>query len=227
MLGVGRETAARMMRRLDPRRADESLLARVMGEYKSGSVESYARAVDTMAAQRLSFEEYVLELALLGLHGRTHTPDQYAAALGKRLRLGIRISVLSNAEFIRGSGDAVVSGGSLGRLIRIPNMQDVSVEVPTGLSPWLHQFTIAHELGHLAAAHPAPITVEGGELTAHFAIQPPRRRLARKPPLTSGLPPQILEDLYEAEADLRAQYTIVTASLGPVAVGTSRLTQIG
>jgi hypothetical protein len=52
-------------------------------------------------------------------------------------------------------------------------------------------------------------------------------RLARKPPLVSGLPPEALDDLYEAEADLRAQYAIITSSLGPVAAQTSRLSQIG
>lgn len=233
MLGVGagkRGKAAKIfgtLVTLVPRRRERESLASVTEAYEAGSAESYDRALDGLAAERLPFEEYVRELAMLGLHDRTHTTDQYAAALEDRLRYRIKISILSNAEFAKESEDPAYSSEALGRLIFIPRTRDVSVEVPAGLSPWLHQFTIAHELGHLAAAHPPRKNGDRDEPADRDGTSSPRPRLARKPPLTSGLSPRVLEDLYEAETDLRAQYAIFTASLGPVAVRTSKLTQIG
>jgi hypothetical protein len=206
-------------------------LARVQRAYEAGSEAEKRVAVEALAAERLPFEEYVLELTLLGLRDRKHSPDEYAAALGPRVRKRVGISVLSNAEFELGAEDAVDIDGSFGRLVFVPESDEVRVEVPAGLSPWLHLFTVGHELGHLAAAHP-PRVAASSSAAAEVAgtegrAQPLPHRLARKSPLVSGLPPEALDDLYEAEADLRAQYAIITSSLGPVAAQTSRLSQIG
>ena len=225
MLGVGSKNIATLLRSLRARRDQGSSLEDLEDMYRSGSA-SYSQAVDGLAAERVPFEDYVGELAKLGLHGRTHDSDEYAAVLGVLIHRRIIIAILSNAEFARGSEGPTGSGRPLGRLIFVPGSDAVSVEVPTGLSPWLHQFTVAHELGHLAAAHPPRTVSERGTLLERDGGELSHYRLARRPPLTSGLPDRVLADLYEAEADLRAQYAMVTASLGPVALRTSKLTQI-
>jgi hypothetical protein len=217
----GRGGATGLLKGLAARRAGGAL-ARVESAFESGSDEERRAALEALASERLPFEEYVLELTLLGLRGRKHSPDEYAAALGTRVRKRVGISVLSNAEFFLGADDAVDVDGSFGRLVFAAEGDEARIEVPAGLSPWLHQFTVGHELGHLAAGHP-PRTTAGAQSRA----EPPLHRLARRPPLVSGLPPDALDDLYEAEADLRAQYAIITGSLGPVAAQTSRLSQIG
>lgn len=226
----GRGGATGLLKGLAARRADGSLL-RARRAYESGGEEERRAALEALAARRLPFEEYVLELAMLGLRGRRHSTGEYAAAIGARLRKSVEIAVLSEAEFELGARGAADVDGSFGRLVFAPEGDEVRVEVPAGLSPWLHQFTVAHELGHLAAAHPPRVqaspsgAVRRTGVAGWADVWP--RRLARKPPLVSGLPPEALDGLYEAEADLRAQYAIITGALGPVTVQTSRLSQIG
>lgn len=210
----------------------EGSVLRVRKAYDSGSGEEQRVALEALAADRLPFEEYVLELTLLGLHGRKHSLEEYAAALGAYIERRVEIAVLSNAEFDLGARGLTNAPVGFGRLVYAAEGTEVRVEVPAGLSPWLHQFTAAHELGHLAAAHPpipaSPLArAREAQDTGTQGRYEPQRRLARKSPLISSLPPEALNGLHEAEADLRAQYAIITCSLGTMTVETSRLSQIG
>lgn len=220
------------LKTLTARYAEGSLL-RTRRAYDSGSGAERRVALEALAADRLPFEEYVLELALLGLHGRKHSLEEYAVALGTYTDRRVEIAVLSNAEFDLGAPGPANADGAFGRLVLAAEGTEARVEIPAGLSPWLHQFTVAHELGHLAAAHPPqipgsplPPAREAQDAGAEGRDGSPRR-LARKPPLVSGVPPEALNGLHEAEADLRAQYAIITGSLGGMTVQTSRLSQIG
>lgn len=208
----------------------ESSLEQVEEAYASGSQEDRQRYIQELAAHRLPFEEYVRELAVLGLRNREYSTEDYAVALGDRIGRRVEISRLSEAEYSLGSYSAADAGDSFGRLVFVPGAPEIQVEIPVGLSPWLHRFTVGHELGHLAAAHPPRIfTVASGAGLAdsNIDIESPPVRLARRPPLLEGdLPRAALETLYEEEADLRAQYAIITGNLGPTVAQTSKLSQI-
>lgn len=211
-------------------RHEEASLIRVKQAYSAGSEEEQHLAVSALAASRLTFEEYVRELAVLGLRKREHSAEDYAAALGTRIGRQVGISVLSKAEYMWGGHSAADVEDSFGRLVFVPQSTEIRVEVPEDLSPWLHHFTVGHELGHLAAAHPPLLSTVGASAgtgsSAGSGFVPPVR-LARKPPLLAGdLPPEGLVMLYEAEADLRAQYAIITGNLGPVVTQNSKLSQI-
>ena len=201
-------------------RTSPNVVDRIWEAYEDGSERERLGAVAALAAERLSYEEFVMELSLLHLRDRPYSCHDYARNLSQYLGRSIEISVLSNAEFARPQQDIIGDdGSSFGRLVLIQDRDDLYIEVPCSLSPWLLQYTVFHELGHLAAGHP-PRTADG------VRLPPSGRQLARRPPLVSGLPQKALEDLYEAEADLRAEYAIITGSLGPIAVQTARLSQI-
>ena len=231
MPAMQRSRAPGLLARLAARRAESPLL-RVRRAYDDPGLEGQRRAaLEALASHRLPFEEYVLELALLDLRGRKFSPEGYAAALGSHIHKRVEIAVLSKAEFELGAHQGAEVDGSFGRLVFVAEDDEVRVEVPAGLSPWLHQFTVSHELGHLAAGHPPrvpiPSSITQPRETAVNRAEPSPNRLARKPPIVTGLQSEALDSLYEAEADLRAQYAIITGSLGPVTVQTSRLSQIG
>lgn len=208
----------------------ESALKQVEVAYASDSQEDRQHSIQELAAHRLPFEEYVRELAVLELRNQEYSTDDYAVALGSRIGRRVEISRLSEAEYTLGSYAAADADDSFGRLVFVPGKPEIRVEVPVGLSPWLHQFTVTHELGHLAAAHPPRISTVSpgaGPAESNIDIEPPPVRLARRPPLLEGdLPSEALVALYEAEADLRAQYAIITGNLGPVVARTSKLSQI-
>ena len=207
---------------------ETSSLKQVEEAYVSGTEENRQRYIQELAAHRLPFEEYVRELAVLNLRKREYSTEDYAKALGDRIGRRVDILRLSEAEYTLGCYPAADTGASFGRLVFVPGMPEIRVEVPVGLSPWFHQFTVGHELGHLAAAHPPRTVVPGTDPTdSNIDIKPPSLRLARRPPLLGGdLPHEALIALYEAEADLRAQYAIITGNLGPAVAQTSKLSQI-
>lgn len=195
-------------------------LDEVRRAYAANCETTQVAAVEALATERLPYEEYVLELTLLGLRDGPYSGDDYARGLGRYLGWSISIAVLSNAQFLQTNARLAGRGASFGRLTFSEHSDEASIELPGSLSPWLHEHTLFHELGHLAAGHP-PRLLSGGH-----RLEPPHEYLARREPLVSGLPQQALDDLYEAEADLRAEYAIITGSLGQVAIQTSRLTQI-
>jgi hypothetical protein len=172
--------------------------------------------VAAFVASLIPYEEYVRELALLGLKGTPFTGDAYSEALANKLDVRIRILRPTNVALER---------RQLGRTTRHPDSGDVTVEIPVRLGRgWLYNYTLLHELGHVAAGHP-PLPPDLDEATL-ADLEPPDERLARKAPLTSGLPKGALGDLYEAEAELRAQHGMLAGSLGELALGTERLNQV-
>jgi hypothetical protein len=181
-----------------------------------GAPESQRReAVAALAEARLPYEEWALELTLLGLNDRPYDCARYSAALGGHLNRRFVVRELDPSRFAN-EGSSL----GLGRLVYEEGADDAIVEVPRGLRPYLYEFTVFHELSHAAAGHP-PRCQKTGE-----RLPPPRARLARRDPLVDGLPQDVLDELYEAEADLRAEYAVVTGSLGSVALQTARLSQI-
>lgn len=73
----------------------KSSLEQVEEAYASGSQEDRQRSIQELAAHRLPFEEYVRELAVLGLRNREYSTEDYAAALGDRIGRRVEISRLS------------------------------------------------------------------------------------------------------------------------------------
>lgn len=171
------------------------------------------RAVEGFVARRLPLEEYVRELALLGLKGEPHLAEDYVRALSEYREVPIfltRIGAPGDDSFV-----GRTEYGPAGITIRIP---------PRIKSWWLYQYTAFHEAGHVAADHP-PRFVRGGTAPPG-ELRLPRKRLARRPPVEEGLPEEALLDLYEAEADLRAEYAMLTSSLGPAALEAPKLNQV-
>lgn len=173
--------------------------------------------VAAFVAGLIPYEQYMRELVLLGLKGVPFTGDAYSEALADKLDLRIRILRPTNVALER---------RRLGRTTRHADSRDLlTIEIPVRLGRgWLYNYTLLHELGHVAAGHPPlPPDLPAEALTD---LEPPDERLARKVPLTSGLPKGALGDLYEAEAELRAQHGMLAGSLGQLALGTERLNQV-
>ena len=181
------------------------------------AAEAAWRAVVSEAVAGLvPYEEYVRELSLLGLKGVPFTGDVYSEALATKLGVLIRTVRPTNVAMDR---------RELGRATWTAKPPELLVEVPVRLGRgWLYQYTLLHEMGHIAAGHsPLPVDLPDD---APVALDPPPKRLARKPPLTQGLPKGALRDLYEAEAELRAQHGMLAGSLGELSLGTERLNQV-
>lgn len=181
------------------------------------ATRTWRTACRDFAAQALPYEEYIRELAMLGLRGRPHAGEDYRAAL--EAYLGLRIAIVRPPNVAFGANSRVLGRTSYG-----PGLREVTVEIPRRLSWWLYQYTLLHELGHVAAGHPP---CSPNEHTGEIALgNPPPERLARKHPLTKGLAAEAFKDLYEAEAELRVEHAFLAGALGQGALATDKLTQV-
>lgn len=199
-------------------------LQQVAEAYSTGTSAQRATAVATLAEDRLPYEEYIRQLALLGLHKSDNSLEDHSEALGRKIGCSIHVRRVSTWEYERNKLPGTAHMDSLGRLVLIPGSTDVYIEVPSSLSPWLYHYVVRHEFGHLSCSH--PLRVSDADSSGTAWTHPPTDRLCRNAPIVSELPEQALIDLYEAEADLCAEYGMMTASFGADAVETTRLSQI-
>lgn len=160
--------------------------------------------------------EFARELGVLGLQGQSHTAEIYASALSSYL--GKEICIVRIPAFDSDLGE-------LGRTLYLKRESRIKIEVSLRVSWWLYQYTLLHELGHIAAGHPPAIfDKETGDLSGFG--EPPAKWLASQPPLTEVLPPAALLDLYEAEAELRAEHALLMGAGGRTILQTDSLVQL-
>jgi hypothetical protein len=140
-------------------------------------------------------EEFELELAELGLSGKTFGPRDYALALERRLGIRIVLEIMNDAqhpEFLR----RLALSGRIAETHYLPERRAAVVLLPASLPPLVRSLAALHELSHLAAGdHLIGGEEEGGE------------RLARRPPLEH-------EAAREEEADQRSIHALLAGTLG-------------
>lgn len=146
-------------------------------------------------------EELELELAELGLSGRSFEPSEYAEALGRRLGARILFHLVDPTE-APASLRRFALDGELASARYLHERNLVLVTLPANLPPFLLALSALHELAHVAAGD----VIEG-------------RRVSRKAPLGDA-------EAREEEADVRARHIYLAGSLGannPYAVALHRI----
>ncbi len=159
----------------------------------------------------LTQEQFQEELVVLGLSDQAFGPSEYADALGRHLGVTIAIDVVPDAEHPLLSRE-LARKGITGETRYRADLARAQVIVPGSLPPLALNFTLLHELGHLAAGdlfidpdHPGP---QGVRASALPTLETPNgRRLARGLPFARALD-------REHEANLRAGYAFVAGCLG-------------
>jgi hypothetical protein len=199
---MGVEASARSRGRL-PIVAEK--IRRWLKRYRSGE--------DTSSAARgfLTQEQFQEELVVLGLSDQPFGPREYADALERYLDVTISIDVVPDAEHPLLSRE-LARKGITGETRYRADLARAQIIVPGSLPPLALNFTLLHELGHLAA----------GDLFVdphHSGLQPVptsalptldvlnERRLACGSPFARALD-------REHEANLRAGYAFVAGCLG-------------
>ncbi len=170
----------------------------------------------------LTFEQFVHELALLGLKGTHFTAGGYAEALARYLRTPIQIDTITNHVSLnpatleaRALRRELAATGHMGatRLLVEDNGLAYLVLYLDDLDWWLREHTLFHELGHIAAGHFREMSSES-------------TRTRRLLPKLADLPPVRDHGLREAEADLRANYALLAGSLGELSLRKRSLTSL-
>lgn len=168
---------------------------------------------DTSPAARgfLTQEQFQEELVVLGLSDQPFGPREYANALERHLDMTIAIDVVPDAEHPLLSRE-LARKGITGETRYRADLARAQIIVPGSLPPLALNFTLLHELGHLAAGdlfigphHPGP------ELVRTSA--PPTLEVLNGRRFAHGLP--FARDIdREHEANLRAGYAFVAGCLG-------------
>lgn len=167
----------------------------------------------------LTLEDFRLELAELGLLGRSFGPEEYRVALEKRLGIEISVEELPDAE-----------GGPLaGQLAAEGNLAEVVVDEESGHAvilareslrdrPWpVYELGIFHELSHLAAGHPLRVKQALGtgkksgrwfrRLASRLALQAPEGATNRE-----DVEQPREEEVFEPEARKRAKWCVLAGT---------------
>ncbi len=169
-----------------------------------------------------TFEQFVHELALLGLEGAYLTAESYAAALAKYLRTPIRIETITNHVSLNPASlearslrrELAVTGhmGATKLLTREGELSYLILYLDD-LDWWLREHTLFHELGHIAAGHFREMPSVPARTRRLVS------RLADRPPVKDP-------DLREDEADLRANYALLASSLGELSLRKQSFTSL-
>lgn len=166
---------------------------------------------------KLTFEDFQLELAELGLLGRPFGPEEYRAALEEHLGIEIIIEELPDAE------DGVLDDQAAGEGVRaeVVVMEEsgnavVLVRQSLRYQPWpAYELSVFHELSHLAAGHPLRVKQvrKNGLQSKKFWVL--GSRLVRREP-RSLASEEDLEDLkqkvFEPEARKRAKWLVLAGA---------------
>jgi hypothetical protein len=172
-------------------------MPRLLARGRAALTGAWAEASSGTRSAEPSFttpEEFELELAELGLSGKTFGPRDYALALERRLGIRIVLEIMNDAqhpEFLR----RLALSGRIAETHYLPERRAV-VLLPASLPPLVLALAALHELSHLAAGDHLIGGEERGE------------RLARRQPLEH-------EAAREEEADGRAIHALLAGTLGP------------
>ena len=162
----------------------------------------------------LTFEQFVYELALLGLKGAHFGAERYAGALARRLGAPIQIDTIADYVGLRPDsleaksiGRELAASGHMGLTKLLADGAGYSFRIVylDDLDWWLREHTLFHELGHVAAGHfrDFPLAPERGSGPVPY--------LADRPPARGHGP-------RESEANLRANYAMLAGSLGELSL---------
>jgi hypothetical protein len=159
----------------------------------------------------LTQEQFQEELVVLGLSDRPFGPREYADALERHLDVIISIDVVPDADHPLLSRE-LARKGITGETRYRADLARAQIIVPGSLPPLALNFTLLHELGHLAAGdlfidphHPGPDHVRTSALPTLEVSN--GRRLAHGLPFAGAID-------REHEANLRAGYAFVAGCLG-------------
>ena len=159
----------------------------------------------------LTQEQFQEELIVLGLSDQPFGPREYADALEGHLDATIAIDVVPDAEHPLLSRE-LARKGITGETRFRADLARAQIIVPGSLPPLALNFTLLHELGHLAAGdlfvdphHPGPDPLRTSALPTLEVLD--GRRLAHGLPFARAID-------REHEANLRAGYAFVAGCLG-------------
>ena len=155
-----------------------------------------------------TYEDFLAELALLGLRGRPFATGRYARALGYHLGCQVRMRRVSEVAGLTEPELCIlkrrlIEEGLMGttRCFGGHDPPRFLVVVADDLDGFLYEHTVFHELGHIAAGH--------------F----PARGLSRVKPVSDPV-------LREEEADLRARYAMLAGSTAELSLQKDSLNRL-
>jgi len=171
----------------------------------------FGEGASSAARGFLTQEQFQEELAVLGLSDQPFGPREYADALGRHVGVTISIDVVPDAEHPLLSRE-LARRGITGETRYRADLARAHIIVPGSLPPLALNFTLLHELGHLAAGdlfidphHSGPQPARTSALPTFEVLN--RSRLAHGLPFARALD-------REHEANLRAGYAFVAGCLG-------------
>jgi hypothetical protein len=146
----------------------------------------------------VTWPQFLRELEVLGLAGRTFGLFEYAAALAAYLGIFVEI------ERVRAVADPLArweidQQGLYGEVRRVAPRGDAYIFIPDHLPEHEWLFSLGHELGHVAGGHEVPADRVFGAPGSSELWAPPKA-LARRP--VRG------EALAEEDADRRAEFVL-------------------
>lgn len=169
----------------------------------------------------LTFEQFVYELALLGLKGVHFSAEDYARALARFMRTPVRLQTLTGYVSLdpdsleaRAVRRHLAASGHMGlTMMTYDDAGNVAYVVLylDDLDWWLREHTLFHELGHVAAGHYRAVP------SVPSIVRPRVPRLAERATTTD-------HRAREDEADLRANYSLLAGSLGELSTRKRSLT---
>jgi hypothetical protein len=181
---------------------------------------------------RPSLEDFQIELAKLGLLGRSFVPLDYARALSVEFGIGITIEAFPDVGIGLTKQD-VLEAGTLAEVFYNEHLEEAVILVRESLRyrPWpAYDLKAYHELSHLAAGHPVSIRM-GDELKRRHRLghMPRNLRLASSPPVNPSEQDDIEElvrEVYEPEARRRAKWLVFAGTVPDIfeQEGTNRVT---
>lgn len=173
-----------------------------------------------------SYNDWVGELATLGLLGVEFSYHDYAFRLTQYSRVHISISRLNEyyepGEFgAKFAEKQLKRDGYMGtiRYLGRSRVPKFDIVLANDLDWYLECYTAFHELAHVAAGH--YFLKQDSDLggTGERNEKPQMRRLATRKPFRNA-------SLREEEAEIRARYAMMTANLGELARHKDTLNQV-
>ncbi len=165
---------------------------------------------------RITFSEYLEELDVLGLKGKTFGPECYRTALAVHLDVRIEIIIVDDWE----DPDARRAFAEEGNTAALWYCTDPSLArlfVLSSLSPLEMTASIYHELSHLAAGH--LLRTRGSTVDAPIRYCLHKKRLAKRAP-------PVRRRSCEVEARIREDYCLLAGALGLDCLADDDLRQI-
>ena len=163
-----------------------------------------------------SLEDFRLELARLGLLGRSFGPLDYARTLEKHLGIRIVVEEFPDTRLAL-ARRGVLEEGTLAEVFYAEERGEALILVRESLRmrPWpAYELVLYHELSHLTARHPVRLKYgdEIGRVRKAVGISARAARIVRRRAEDRGNPRddvELREKVYEPEAKRRARWLLL------------------